>query len=283
MAAGKKRLIGIIGSYRKIGNSEIVAKAVGESLGPDWDLALIRLPSLNIRACKGCYACLIPGVACNIADDMVWLLERLCEADALLFVVPNYILGPIGMMKMLTDRALQTAACGTALLGKRAAVVLTLGREDYRGYADTVLASQVAGLGLDVVSMECFYGTHPGEVALADDFDRKIAGTAQALMYGRDTANLPANRCPRCLSDLFRVHPQGLQCAVCRALATRRADGSLSFCYFDPEFSPEGQREHLNWLEQKKREYALLKDRLKAVQQRYRQGTWLAPPPYLLN
>jgi multimeric flavodoxin WrbA len=278
MKTEKQKLIGIVGSCRKVGNSEIVAKAVGEALAPDWELELIRLPSLNIRPCKGCYACLIPGVTCNIDDDMAWFLERICGADALLFSVPNYILGPIGMVKMLTDRALQTAACGDALRGKRTAVALTLGREDYRGYADTVLTSQVSGLGLEVVGTACFYGTHPGEVALDDAFERRIAGLVAALRKGREAFDVPENRCPRCLSDLFRIHPRGLQCACCRALATRDAAGALSFFYFDPEFSPEGQREHLNWLQQKKGEYALLKDRLKAVQERYRRGAWLVPP-----
>jgi multimeric flavodoxin WrbA len=178
----KKKLVGIVGSYRKIGNAEIVAKAIGEKLGNEWNLSFIRLPQLKILPCKGCYACLQPGTSCNLQDDMAWLLERLCEADALVFAAPNYILGPIGMIKMLTDRALQAMSYGTALWKKRAVVALTLGREEYRGYADTALTAQVAGLGLDIVGVECFYGTHPGEVALVSDFGEKIGRLSDALL-----------------------------------------------------------------------------------------------------
>ena len=274
----KKKLIGIVGSYRKIGNAEIVAKAIGEKLGNEWDLSFIRLPQLRILPCKGCYACLRPGTSCNLQDDMAWLLERLCEADALVFAAPNYILGPIGMIKMLTDRALQAMSYGTALWKKRAVVALTLGREEYRGYADTALAAQVAGLGLDVVGVECFYGTHPGEAALAGDFGEKIGRLSDALLGNERVGSQHENRCPRCLSDLFRTHPEGFECAVCKSLAKRKADGSLHFFFFHPEFSETRQIEHLKWLLMKKAEYPLLKDRLKAIHLRYKDGTWLIPP-----
>jgi len=273
----KKKLVGIVGSYRKIGNAEIVAKAIGEKLGNEWNLSFIRLPQLRILPCKGCYACLQPGTSCNLQDDMAWLLERLCEADALVFAAPNYILGPIGMIKMLTDRALQAMSYGTALWKKRAVVALTLGREEYRGYADTALTAQVAGLGLDVVGVECFYGTHPGEVALVSDFGEKIGRLSDALLGNERVGSQYENRCPRCLSDLFRTHPEGLECAVCKSLAKRKADGSLHFFFFHPEFSEMGQIEHIKWLQMKKEEYPLLKDRLKAIQSCYKDGTWLIP------
>jgi multimeric flavodoxin WrbA len=275
----KKKLIGIVGSNRRIGNAEIVTKAIGERLGEQWDLSLIRLPQLRIQPCKGCYACLQPGISCNLQDDMAWLLERLCEADALVFAAPNYILGPIGMVKMLTDRALQALACGTALWKKRAVVALTLGREEYRGYADTALVAQVTGLGLDVVGVECFYGTHPGEAAIAGDFKEKIDHLAKALLGKERASSRDETRCPRCLSDLFRAHPQGLECAICKSLAERKADGSLHFFYFHPEFSEAGQIEHINWLQMKKEEYPHLKNRLKAIQASYQDGKWLSPPP----
>ena len=275
----KKKLIGIVGSSRKIGNSEIVAKSIGVRLSEGWDLSLIRLPQLLIQPCKGCYACLRPGVSCNLHDDMAWFLDRLCEAEALLFAVPNYILGPVGMIKMLTDRGLQALTHGTTLWKKRTVVALTLGREEYRGYADTALIAQVAGLGLDVISVECFYGTHPGEVAIANDFEEKIDRLAGALLGNEKVNNIYKNRCPRCLSDLFRTHPQGLECAICKSLAERKADGSLHFFYFHPEFSEAGQIEHINWLQMKKNEYPHLKNRLQAIQSSFQGGNWISPSP----
>ncbi|MGA2781203.1 MAG: hypothetical protein ABSF13_04705 [Smithella sp.] len=42
-----KKLLGIIASARKIGNAEIVTKAVAEKLGIGWELSLVRLPDIS--------------------------------------------------------------------------------------------------------------------------------------------------------------------------------------------------------------------------------------------
>jgi len=271
-----KKLLGIVASYRKVGNCEIVVKALGGRLGEEWEVSLVRLPRLSIKPCKGCYACLLPGVECTIKDDMEWLFDRMREADAIVVAAPDYILGPVGMVKMLTDRTLQGSKDFELFQEKRTAVALTLGREDYRGYADTALVSQVAGLGLNVVGLELFYGTHPGEVALVEDFDGKIARLADALVSDVSTEERNPNRCPVCRSDLFRLRPDGFECAICKSMAKLEGD-RLQFFSFHPAFTKEGQVEHLAWVLGKKEEYPLLKDRLKAIQDRYRGGRWLHP------
>ena len=282
----RKKLLGIVASYRKQGNGEIVAKAVARELGPEWDLSLVRLPKLDIAPCKGCYVCLIPGQQCTIKDDVEWLFQRLDEADAVIFTAPNYILGPVGMVKMLTDRALQAAPHTDNFHGTRTAVALTMGKEDYRGYADTALASQVAGLGLDVTALETFYCTHPGEAALSPDFHEKILCLARSLTPQATSPETPMmealsedhpDRCPRCFSDLFRVRPHGLECAVCKAEATVN-NGKLVFTNFHRMFTDEGRQEHLEWLLMKKMEFKEIKHQLQEIRDDYRDGHWLTPP-----
>ena len=125
------KILALIGSYRKVGNSEIVAKATAERMGDDWELSLVRLPKLRIEPCKGCYACLIPDKNCAIRDDTQWLLDRILEADAVIVAAPNYVLGPVGIMKMLADRSIQAFEHIEGFQKKRTAVALTLGREEY--------------------------------------------------------------------------------------------------------------------------------------------------------
>jgi multimeric flavodoxin WrbA len=271
-----KRVIGITASHRKTGNSEIVIKAIADKL-EGWDLSLIRLPQLRIKPCKGCYACLLPGVMCNLSDDMQWLLDRIGEADAVIFAVPNYVLGPVGIMKMMADRALQAMPYYENFRRKNTAVALTLGREDYRGYADTALISQVAALGLPVSGLELFYGTHPGEVALDQGFDEKIARLATSLLAGKTGAPPAEGRCPRCFSDLFRIRNGELECALCKSRA-KQEGGSLEFHHFHHEFGEDGREEHFKWLLGKKEEYAGLKDALLKVRDNYKRGEWLSPP-----
>lgn len=272
-----KKLLGIVGSYRKLGNSEIVVKSTAEKLGSDWELSLISLPRLKIEPCKGCYVCLLPGKQCNIRDDMEWIIDRILETDAIILAAPDYVLGPVGIVKMLADRAIQTQEFIREFGKKKTAVALTLGREDYRGYADTALASQAFVLGLNVVSLEHFYGTHPGEAALAGDYEEKIARLASSLESDGARNEVPPHRCPACFSDLFRVHDGLLRCAICGS--TARLEGSkLHFLEFGSKFNDEGRTEHAEWLLMKKLEYPELKDRLREVQDRYRGGTWISPP-----
>jgi multimeric flavodoxin WrbA len=271
----KKKLLGLVASYRRTGNTEIVVKATAEKMA-GWELSLIRLPSLRILPCKGCYACLMPGVQCNLDDDMQWLIERMIEADACIVAAPNYVLGPVGIMKMMADRALQTSPHHERLGSIKTAVALTLGREDYRGYSDTALVSQVTALGLKVASVELFHGTFPGEAVLEEGFSDRIERLASSLISDGAVSVHSPERCPRCLSDLFRFRDGEIECAVCKSRARRESDG-LSFYYFHPEFGEEGQRLHLEWLVGKKEAYASMKSRLSEVQKRYRGGEWLTP------
>lgn len=271
----KKKLLGLVASFRKTGNTEIVVKATAEKMD-GWELSLIRLPALTILPCKGCYACLMPGVKCNLNDDMQWLIGQMVEADAMIIAAPNYVLGPVGIMKMVADRALQTSPFHERLGRIRTAVALTLGREDYRGYADTALISQVMALGLTVSSIELFHGTFPGEAVLDQEFDSRIGRLAASLTSDAPSQDPDRARCPRCHSDLFRLRDGEIECGLCKSRARREGDG-LSFYYFHPEFGEEGRRLHLEWLVGKKEAYASMKEQLTAVQKRYRGGAWLEP------
>ncbi|MEW6076613.1 MAG: flavodoxin family protein [Thermodesulfobacteriota bacterium] len=272
-----KTLLGLIASYRKRGNSEIITKAVARQMGGQWQLSLVRLPDLEISPCRGCYACLIPGKQCQIEDDMVWLLEQMKQADAIIMAAPNYALGPVGIVKMISDRVLQVAHYFHHFQHIPAAVILTLGLKKYAGLAQTALCAQTASLGLNIVRVESFLGTHPGEAALDDSFSQRITDIAQALTRPDAGKTTGPGQCPRCFSDLFRPHPDGgLECAICKSVA-RQNGGRLDFYYFDPEFTKEGQMKHMEWLFGKKQEYETIKDRLKAVRETFRDGEWKKP------
>jgi len=272
----KKKLLGLVASYRKIGNTEVVVKAIAEQMGSDWDLSLIRLPKLRIKPCKGCYACLLPGKECRIKDDVSWIFTQLLKADAVIFSAPNYVLAPVGIVKMLADRAIQASCHYEAFKNKPTVVALTLGKEDYRGYADTALVAQVGALGLNVVNLHSFYGTHPGETAMAPDFQEKIQDMSKALLAPDYEKTQEARRCPRCFSDLFRLRQEGWECALCKALATQEGE-KLNFFHFHHEFTDEGRIEHMRWLLMKKEEYPRIKRTLKEIQNRYKEGHWLKP------
>ena len=67
----------------------------------------LHVASMNIAACKGCFACWqkTPGICC-IKDDMQTVIEKLIEADLILWSFPLYYFNVPGILKNLIDRQL---------------------------------------------------------------------------------------------------------------------------------------------------------------------------------
>ena len=67
----------------------------------------ITLSSLNINACRGCFACWksTPGV-CAIKDDMQMIIEKQINADMIIWSFPLYYFNVPGILKNLIDRQL---------------------------------------------------------------------------------------------------------------------------------------------------------------------------------
>ena len=67
----------------------------------------LHVASMNIAACKGCFACWqkTPGICC-IKDDMQKVIEKLIDADLILWSFPLYYFNVPGILKNLIDRQL---------------------------------------------------------------------------------------------------------------------------------------------------------------------------------
>ena len=67
----------------------------------------LHVASMNIAACKGCFACWqkTPGICC-IKDDMQKVIEKLIDADLILWSFPLYYFNVPGILKNLIDRRL---------------------------------------------------------------------------------------------------------------------------------------------------------------------------------
>ena len=70
-------------------------------------IAELHVASMNIAACKGCFACWqkTPGICC-IKDDMQTVIEKLIDADLILWSFPLYYFNVPGILKNLIDRQL---------------------------------------------------------------------------------------------------------------------------------------------------------------------------------
>jgi multimeric flavodoxin WrbA len=83
----KTKLLAIIGSQRKNGNSYLLAKTVLDSTEADYEI--IQLADKDIEFCNICEKCLSSD--CSLEDDFNQILEKMKTADGIVFVVPKYL------------------------------------------------------------------------------------------------------------------------------------------------------------------------------------------------
>ena len=106
------KVLAINGSPRGAnGNTERILQPFLEGAqGAGAETEVIYLKNKEIKHCLGCFTCWTktPGV-CVHKDDMPALLEKVKEADVMVFATPLYIFTVSGLMKDFLDRRLPMA------------------------------------------------------------------------------------------------------------------------------------------------------------------------------
>ena len=98
------KLLVVLGSPRRGGNSETVARRVADAVVESGgSVDYIRLNELSIRPCQGCGGCEKNG-SCVIKDDMTGVYQAVDEADRILLVSPVYFYSLSAQCKIFGDR-----------------------------------------------------------------------------------------------------------------------------------------------------------------------------------
>jgi len=99
-----KKILGIMGSPRKNGNTHILLNKIiegAEAEGAQTEIVFLR--DLTINECDGCHACW-KGNECSKNDDMNNLYTKISESDIIIFGTPVYWYGPTALIKAFLDR-----------------------------------------------------------------------------------------------------------------------------------------------------------------------------------
>lgn len=98
-------ILGVVGSPRKGGNTDILMDAVLAGAQQNGHVTeKVYLGDLVIGPCVDCRACKKEPFECVLNDGMLGLYPRLEAADVIVFGTPIYWFGPTGPMKTLVDR-----------------------------------------------------------------------------------------------------------------------------------------------------------------------------------
>jgi multimeric flavodoxin WrbA len=99
------RVIGIVGSPRKNGNTELLTRHALRAISEEGlDTELIRLAGLKIGSCTACMACK-KEEACSIKDDLFPIYVKMKEADGIILASPVYYGSATSLIKGLMERA----------------------------------------------------------------------------------------------------------------------------------------------------------------------------------
>jgi multimeric flavodoxin WrbA len=98
------KAIGIVGSPRKGGNTEILTKHTLRAIAEEGlDTELITLSGLDIRPCNACMACQ-EEERCPIDDDLWPVYTKMKKADAIILASPVYYGSATALIKALMER-----------------------------------------------------------------------------------------------------------------------------------------------------------------------------------
>lgn len=100
----KCRVLGIVGSPRKKGNTSAMVDAILQGAAMQGaGVEMVQLSKYKIKPCRACDACREKG-KCRHSDDMDELLALMKESDVWVFGTPVYWWGPTAQMKTFVDR-----------------------------------------------------------------------------------------------------------------------------------------------------------------------------------
>ena len=129
------KILAVIGSYRKNGNTSQVVAMVRAGLekeaartGVPVEVETLHLGHCHIGACRGCRACFDRGEgACPVKDDLLAVKAKMKEADGVLVASPVYVHDLSGVTKNWIDR-LAHVCHRPEFAGKCAYLLATVGR-----------------------------------------------------------------------------------------------------------------------------------------------------------
>jgi NAD(P)H-dependent FMN reductase len=272
----EKAVLGLIGSPRRLGNCEVFAKEISRNIGCGHSLRLIRMPSLDIRPCEACYACVM-GKACPREDDMGFLLDRIAESDAYIIASPVYFLGAHSIFKRILDRGFLLYDILERTYGKPCILLNLYGMGERIGAAPHTLLTLASFLGLRIKASVNVKAALPGEVLLNKSTLLKAEKLANRLFSGERTTR--GHGCPFCGCDIVRMERKGFICTLCHgSFAIDHAGKAVRVKEGEIFGTPEHMLLHKTWLSGMKQEFLKKRKEILKTTLPYKDmGEWIEP------
>ena len=99
------KIVVLVGSVRRNGNTELLAKAFADGAGKHHEVTVVSVADCRVYPCTGCNCCYTREEnQCVQNDDMAEIYNLLAQADTLVIASPVYFYGISAQLKALIDR-----------------------------------------------------------------------------------------------------------------------------------------------------------------------------------
>ena len=197
MGGSKLKIITLLGSARKKGNTATVLGWVEEELRSlGHDVERIYLNNKSMGGCQGCAKCRenADEIVCIQNDDVIAIMEQMILSEVILFASPIYFWGFSSQIKTVIDRGYSLVTNyhkpgHTSLLeGKRIGLLVT-GGGAYKDNAEAMFTAfdRIVDFFLAKKSGELYVGECSEPAALSGEFKKKAQKFARSMVEGVET------------------------------------------------------------------------------------------------
>ncbi len=280
------RVLGIVSSPRKGGNSELAVKEILKTLPDSWEKSMVNINKLNISNCTACYACVPEGSKCRLTDDLDFFIRMVKHSDKVVIAAPAYMLGGHTMVKRVLDRLISIVSDYPSFHPSDCVLALFNGYAGWEGLVKEELLMFAKKLHLNVIGTEVMLATLPGDSVKGKNLE-KLHTLAALLETGGTEKPAPTSEaleCPFCSSTALHINPDGsIRCALCAGTG-RLTQGEHGFqIEYDPmdtrnHFTHKSLDAHTDYLIEKKQLFLDTRKEIQALQAKYADLDWWVTP-----
>jgi multimeric flavodoxin WrbA len=218
------KVLGIVGSCRRLGNTEILVKEAlmgAEEEGAEVDI--VRWTDYNILPCEGDATCMFLGKECKFKnkDDHDYLLQLMYQFDGVILGAPCYILEVEAVVKQFIDRLFVLSSQPSKMIGKPAAIIVPYATRGWTTYAFLQPTIVLHQLGMHIIDKALFHIQAMSQTAgdeRAQAKARKIGKeVALAIKTGDHSYKGEPGICPVCHERNIRIMKDNetVECGIC--------------------------------------------------------------------
>jgi len=182
------RILGIVGSPRKNGNTEILMnEALNFAREAGCETEMFLISDKQVAPCDACGSCFTVG-SCVVQDDMQELYQMMERADGIIFGSPVYFGSVSAQTKAIMDRMF--ALLRQRSLKDKVAAALVVTRRVGAIQAKSLIYGFCIAQGMIVAGGAIGYGREPGDVLTGVGGGIDMTAMEEARLMGTNVVQL---------------------------------------------------------------------------------------------